>query len=189
MKNGINLSSNRSFFDEIPPTFWWFLVFAVLVVSGLHLAMMLRLKSAEEELSERVQISRDGLERLEQQLEAVRADLDAPAAAEAIERLVALDRAGNLAATIAPSDVLYEIARVLPNGARIRSLRLSAAVSKRELELDAVAIDPQAVVTFLGGLTDSALVRRAEVLEETPVSGGEFFYRIVAELAPRDGTK
>ena len=184
MKNGINLSSSRSFFDEIPPKLWWFVLFAVFLVSGFHVAMMLRLQSAKEDFTQRMHVGQDSLEGLDRQLEIVHADLETKAASETIEQLIALDRSGILM-TIAPSEVLYEIARALPKEARLTSVRLSAA----ELELDAVTTNPHAVVTFLGGLTESPLVRRAEVLEETPVPGGEFFYRIVAELGPTEGAK
>ncbi len=188
MKNGINLSSSRSFLGEIPPKLWWFVLFGVLLVSGLHVAMMLRLRSAKEEFTHRIQMGQDGLERSERQLETVRTYLDAPAAAETIGQLVALDRAG-LPVTIAPAAVLYEISKVLPEEARVISVRLSATASQGELELDAATANPHAVVSFLSGLTESPLVRRAEVLEETPRPGGEFFYRIVAELGPTGGAR
>lgn len=188
MKNGINLSSSRSFLDGIPPKLWGFVLLAILLVSGLHVAMLFRIQSAREDLVDRLQIGRDRLERLEEGLETVRAELETQAASETIEELIALERSGILM-TIAPSEVLYEIAKVLPEEARVTSVRLSAAVSQGELELDAVSADPHAVVSFLGGLTESPLVRRAEVLEETPVSGGEFLYRIVAELGPIEGTR
>ncbi len=150
--------------------------------------MMWRLQSAKEDLTHRMHAGQGSLERLDRQLETVRADLDTPAASETIEQLVALDRSGVLM-TIAPAEVLSEIAKVPPGEARVISARLRAAASQRELELDAVTTDPEAAVTFLGGLTESPLVRRAEVLEETPVSGAEFFYRIVAELRPAEGTE
>ena len=170
MKNGINLSSSRSFFEEVPPRLWWIDLFAILLVSGLHVAMMWRLQSAKEDLTHRMHAGQGSLERLDRQLETVRADLDTPAASETIEQLVALDRSGVLM-TIAPAEVLSEIAKVPPGEARVISARLRAAASQRELELDAVTTDPEAAVTFLGGLTESPLVRRAEVLEETPCRG------------------
>jgi len=188
VKNGINLSSSRSFFDEIPPKLWWFVLFAVLLVSGLHMAMMLRLQSVKEDFTQRMHVGQDSLDGLDRQLEMVHADLKTKAASETIEQLIALERSGILM-TIAPSEVLYEIAKALPGEARLTSVGLSAAVSQGELELDAVTTNPHAVVTFLGRLTESPLVRRAEVLEETPVSRGEFFYRIVAELVPTERAK
>jgi Tfp pilus assembly protein PilN len=150
--------------------------------------MMLRLQSAREDLTQRMHVGQDSLEGLDRQLETVRADLETKGTSDVIQQLIALDRSGILM-TIAPSDVLYEIAKVLPEEARLVSVRLSAAVSQGELELDAVTANPHAVVAFLGGLTESPLVRRAEVLEETPVLGGEYFYRIVAELGSTEGAK
>lgn len=188
MKNGINLSSSRSFFHEVPANLWWFVLIAILVASILHVTAVLRFQTARESVTERIEEGRNRLARLERELQAVRADLDTESSSEAIERLVALDRSGILT-TVAPSAVLSEIARVLPDQARVVSVRVSARASEGELELDAVSADPGSVVAFLDELTDSALVRRAEMLEETPVAGGKFLYRIVAKLGPSRGAK
>ena len=143
--------------------------------------MIWSLHDAKGDAERQTEVRLAELNELNGRLETIRAELDDPGASKTIEQFAALDRSGILT-TMTPDRVLSEIARLLPDEARVVSLRLRADSSQGELELDAVTADPQAAVSFLGGLTESSLVRQAEVLEETPASGGKFFYRIVAEL-------
>jgi Tfp pilus assembly protein PilN len=183
LRNGINLTSRRPLLGEIPPQLWWIALLAILLASGTHFATIIHARAATEELARQTEAREASLVRLDRGLETLRADLGTPDASKTIEQLVALDRSGILT-TVTPSEVLSEIADVLPEEVRVTSLRLSSSPPGAELELDSVTADPHAAVAFLAGLTESPLVRRAEVLEERPLVGGEFFYRIVAELSP-----
>lgn len=187
MRQGINFATRSGLFGEVALTIWRLTLVVLLLLSGIHLWTALALRAAVREVAEQSEAQQSSLRRLDQRIAASRAELESPAASQTISQLVSLERSG-IADAPDPSRLLSMLADVLPDEARVISLRLGAASPVPLLELESVTADPQAAVELLSGLIDSPLVRRAALLEEQPLASGEFLYRIETELNPA-GTK